>query len=688
MKKVIFPLLLAGFFACVSGQQKNVLFLMADDFNYWLNEIGYYPEVHTPNLDSLARTGVLFTDAHCSSPVCNPSRNALWSGYRPSTTGISRNSDGYVREKDGFEDIITMNQYFTGHGYHTYAVGKLYHPGRMDASNPDCDPLNWSELNQQGSGCNGGSLYEYQCGGWTSLKFSANASPVSRENCSDYDMAHNVADFISSYDPADHNGMPFFLGCGFFRPHLPWNSPVDFWNLLDYEALVVPPGVKEGEKAGSAQEALLADNMWMRAIQAYLGSMALADANVGIVMEALRNSVHKDNTIVLFMGDHGWHLGEKGHWGKFTTWDEANHTTLIIWDPSAEGNGQKCHHVVSLQDLYPTLVELCGLPEKKDIEGRSIAGLLDEPADSTWNWPILMTYADMDYIKSNDWRFLEDGDDSRLYNMRTDPYEWNNLYGQSQYEEVVSVLRSRMDSIKKIGFEIRDSLRANSHVPEVQNIPGRIEAESYADMSGIQKEGCSDEGGGENIAFINSGDWSSYAVMVREAGRYNLAFRVASGTSGGTIRVYNLNTLLGSVQVEGTGGWQIWTTDSLEVDLKAGPAILKLEYSGPASGYLMNINYVQAELLRGLGMDSRVSDRKVLLSNVTVKNQLLLDLTYTNPVARVEIYDLNGKVLQTEYVAGEQEVTISLDSCMNPGMFIVRVDDREIVYTETFMHVP
>ncbi len=672
----------------LAQQKKNVLFLMADDFNHWAKAIGYYPESHTPHIDSLARMGVLFTDAHCSSPVCNPSRNALWSGFRPSTTGISRNSDGYVREKNGFADIITMNQYFTGNGYYTYATGKLYHPGRMNMDNEDCDPDNWSFVNEHGTGCNGGSLYSYECNGWDALKFSANSSPLSRSNCNDYDMAHVVADFISNYDTANHSGMPFFLGCGFFRPHLPWNSPVELWNLIDYEALTEPAGVKPGEAAGSAHQSVVDDGVWMRAIQAYLGSVALADSCVGVVLDALMDSPYRDNTIVLFMGDHGWHLGEKGHWGKFTTWDEANHTTLIIYDPSAAGNGRQCSRVVSLQDLYPTLVELCGLPEKTGIEGRSIAHLLNQPGDTTWNWPILMKYGDKDYMKTNRWRFVEDGNDSRLHNMETDPYQWENLYQDSQYGDVVARLRSQIDSIKQIGFDLRDSLLANTDPPTIMHeLPCRIEAEDFLEMEGIQKEVTADTEGDQNIGFINSGDWCTYGVVVDTAGIYNMKFRAASASDGGTIQVDAGVTPAGSLTIPSTGGWQQWQDFETDVELFQGSYTFKLRFSG-AGGYLMNLNYMDLSLKTGVGIQSRNGGRELLISNTTVDGHLLLDLTYTNPVARVEIYDLNGRVIQTEYVAGEQEVAIPMDSSMTTGMYLVRVDDREDVYTGTFLFIP
>lgn len=150
-------------------EKKNVLLLMADDFNHWTRAIGYYEQSQTPNIDKLDGRGVLFTEGHCTSPVCIPSRNAFLSGYRPTTTGISANSHGFVREKAGFEEIVNLHQYFKNEGYFVYGAGKVWHPGRMDYSKPECDLGNWTRLNTNSSGCQGGSYSHFEA---TSEKFT------------------------------------------------------------------------------------------------------------------------------------------------------------------------------------------------------------------------------------------------------------------------------------------------------------------------------------------------------------------------------------------------------------------------------------------------------------------------------------------------------------------------------------
>ncbi len=447
-------------------ERKNVIFIMADDFNYWTSKGGYYPQAQTPNLDALANKGIFFSQAHSSSPVCNPSRNALMSGIRPSTSTIDDNGAGFIRDIPGFENVVTMNQHFKNNGYYVYGAGKIYHPGRMDPTNPEIDPANWSELNENNSGCRGGSENSYEVPSNTSYRWSANPSPMSEENCADFALAKDVERLLEDYDTSENKDKPFFIATGLFRPHMPWNSPKEFWDIFDGQSFPPPPAYNEAldEPGNSTHEDIQRDGKWEQAIQAYLASCALADYNVGVIMHAVENSPYRDNTLVVFMGDHGWHLGEKGHWGKFTTWDEANHTSMIIYDPSAPGNGQTCDKVVSLQDVYPTLVEATGLPYKYDIEGRSLIPLLENPKRTDWDHPILMSYRGTNFMKGNQWRFIEGGTNSKLFNINDDPYEWNNLYGQSAYDEVVANLRGSIDSIVQLGQDMRSGLKVNEAV--------------------------------------------------------------------------------------------------------------------------------------------------------------------------------------------------------------------------------
>lgn len=457
LKKTIYLGILLLFFntSIYAQKKKNVLVIMADDFNFWLKKNGYYPLVKTPNLDALATDGVLFSNAHCSSPVSNPSRNALWSGYRPSTTGISSNSGGYVRDKAAFKNIVSMHQYFKQEGYYTYGGGKLWHPGKMGAH--DTDPTNWTELYTGGTGSPGGSYKKWTVPSKSNYSWSGGTFNV-HDKAGDTKMADHFAKKIKNYD----SDKPFFMALGFFRPHMPWNCSKEFWDMFDNSKIVKPQGYKAGDMndVSDGTQNIHADivkaGKWEDAIHGYLACLAYADYNAGIVLEALKSSKHKNNTIVVFMGDHGWHLGEKERWGKYALYDMAHWTSLIIYDPSAEGNGKVCAKPVSLQDLYPTLIELTGVDPKVNMEGRSIAPLVNDPK-MEWNHPILMTYNGTNVIKTNEYRLVDKGNKSQLYNVATDPYEWNNLYGKSGTNATVNKLRNQIDSMVKLGTYLKNN---------------------------------------------------------------------------------------------------------------------------------------------------------------------------------------------------------------------------------------
>ena len=447
---------------------------MADDFNYWTSKNGYYPQAATPNIDALADKGVFFTDAHSASPVCHPSRNALWSGIHPSTSGITRNGQPFIRDVPGFGNIISLHQYFSQNGYHTYGSGKLWHPSRMDPNNPVVDPTNWDEINSSGTGANGGEYKSYTLAANKAWSWSGNENPITSGNTKDFALASQVADYISNYDKQK----PFFIACGLFRPHMPWRSPKEFWDKIDSSNLRPPPGydpATDGNgsdgKGSAAHRDILGNEKWEDAIHAYLAACALADHNVGVILDSLETSAFDDNTIIIFVGDHGWSLGEKGHWGKFSVNDEANHTTMIIYDPASVGNGQSCAKAVSLQDLYPTLVELCGLPTNTQVEGKSLKPILDKPQSASWTSPILMKYGDTEYMKTQEYRFVENGSDSELYHNASDPYNRTNLYSQNQHAETVSWFRSEMAIHKANGQRIKSELTAKL---EAYNYPDTI----------------------------------------------------------------------------------------------------------------------------------------------------------------------------------------------------------------------
>lgn len=699
---VLFSLLFLVGFSIKGQEKKNILFLMADDFNYWTSKDGYYPAAETPNLDALADKGVFFNDAHCASPVCNPSRNAMLSGFRPSTTGISTNGGGFVRHKEGFENIVTLHQYFMDNGYFTHAAGKIWHPGTM--GDEETDPTHWDSLDKSNSGCNGGDINRFFLTTKSNYGWSANERVMNENNCGDYHLAMNTARLIEGYDTSKNKDKPFFIACGVFRPHMAWHSPLSFWEEFDPADMVVPKGYNN-EVGNDIHQEIVDNDKWMEAIHAYLASCKLADYNIGVMLDALENSPYKDNTIVVFMGDHGWHLGEKGHWGKYSTWNEANHTTMIIYDPSAEGNGQVCEKVVSMQDIYPTLVELSGLAPKTDIEGRSLTPLLEDPSRQDWDWPVMMTYAGTDYIKTNEYRFVKDGNNSRLYDMKADPYEWNNLYGQSQYGSVVQKLSAQIDSMKEIGQELRKKLlKNNSFEPNALSIPGIIEAEDYdegasgltyydltkGNEGGVYRDDnvdieiTDDSDGAYHVTSMNEGEWLQYTIQDFENGKYELKARVRNSNPDVVVLKYFIgDQLIGETGVPGgTNGWIDVPFRQFSIDSNNF-----LRFRVMANSYGVDLNYLKFVAFDDSNPVFTIKDdgsSKFLMSNVINDNTLQLDLTYSSPVVKMEIYNSQGMKVDQDLLTGEIPSTYKLNSGLSNGIYFAKFYDAKGAVVEKF----
>ena len=313
------------------ASKPSVLFIAIDDLNHWVGHLGRNPQTITPNVDRLAGWGVSFAHAYCAAPACNPSRTALMSGLRPSTTGVYHNSQDY-RPYVKLEQ--TLNSYFRANGYYVAGAGKIYHGGGGRVEE-------WDDY-EGGSRAEEGGAYTKKAVGalrWAQLK-GGDDSVV------DYET---VGYCIQQLERAQDR--PFFLACGIFRPHLPWNVPQKYFDMHPLDAIELPPhrdddlddvppaGVKTALAMGDHPRVLEA-GAWKEAIQAYLASITYADAMLGRLLDALEASPYSDNTIIVLWGDHGWHLGEKQHWRKFTLWEEATRAPLIWVVPGLTPKGR------------------------------------------------------------------------------------------------------------------------------------------------------------------------------------------------------------------------------------------------------------------------------------------------------------------------------------------------------------
>ncbi len=417
------------------ARRPNVLFIAVDDLNDWVGVLGGHPQAATPNIDRLVKRGMLFTHAYCAAPACNPSRVALMTGIRPSTSGVYTNGDAW---RPKLPDAVTLPQHFMQHGYTALGSGKIYH-GRFP------DPPSWdryypSKSKQKpddplptGRPVNGIPKTAH---------FDWGPVPVEDAEMGDA----QVADWVIKQLGREFD-KPFFLACGMYRPHLPWYVPQKYFDRFPLESIqlprvlesdledIPPAGVKMARPQGDHLKVTRHDQ-WARAVQGYLASIAFADAQIGRVMEAFEESRHAENTVIVFWTDHGWHLGEKQHWRKFALWEDATRTPMAIVAPGVKP-GSRCETPVNLIDLYPTLIDLCGLKPREELEGASLLPLLKNP-QADWDRPSLTTHGKGNHaLRWKNFRYIRYADGGvELYDHTNDPHEWRNVVDNPRYQQI------------------------------------------------------------------------------------------------------------------------------------------------------------------------------------------------------------------------------------------------------------
>ncbi len=418
----------------------NVLFIAIDDLNDWTGFLGGHPEARTPHMDALAERGCNFTNAHCPVPVCSASRVSVMSGLAATTHGSYELGPRY-EELPALSDVPTVQQYFKDHGYTTIVGGKVLHHGfggrladgidralgRAKSPRPKKPmnrPADWS-------------------GAW-----DWGAFPESDAEMEDYQLALSAADVL-----LEKHEKPFFLSVGFFRPHVPLFVPPKWFDLYDAETITLPgdpePDLEDlpgnfldiNEYAVAPKHAdVVAAGKQRSLTEAYLASVSFVDHCVGVVLDALESSPFSDDTVIVLWSDHGFHLGEKRHWAKRTLWEESTRVPLLFAGPGITP-GEECDEPASLLDIYPTLVDLCDLPENSRLEGVSMVPQLENP-DAPREEPVITSsYFGNHAIRTRDWRLIlyEDGA-MELYDHRNDPDEFHNLANDPAHQETVKRL--------------------------------------------------------------------------------------------------------------------------------------------------------------------------------------------------------------------------------------------------------
>jgi len=435
----------------------NVLFIAVDDLNDWTSVLAGHPQARTPNLDQLAARGFTFDNAHAPAPTCGPSRAALMTGIRPSTSGNYENVDTF-RGNPILDQSVTLPELFQNAGYQVTGAGKLYHgrhhkselKGRgFDVYWPSKENDHYKE---PAARARPKPMADWGQGKKTFWDWGPMAPHITIDDMSDGRMVNWVRDQFTSGAIEE----PFFVGVGIIRPHLPFYAPQSYFDLYPLDSIELPPILEDdladvpeaGRKMGIGEtqhRRITQRGHWKTAIQAYLATTTYADDCVGRVLEGLRESGYAQNTIVVLWSDHGWQFGEKGHWSKFTLWERSTRVNLIFAGPGIE-SGASTGAPVNLLDLYPTLAALVGveLPSEQ-IEGRDLSPLLADPARE-WPYPTLTTYGFQNHsVRDARWRYIRYADGSQeLYDHANDPHEWNNLAGASDHIETVRRLEGAL----------------------------------------------------------------------------------------------------------------------------------------------------------------------------------------------------------------------------------------------------
>ena len=463
-----------------AAAKPNVLFIAVDDLNDWIGCLGGHPQALTPNIDRLAKRGVLFTNAHCAAPACNPSRAAVFSGLMPARTGVWSNDSQRIEKAAPKAKLLTYA--FREAGYQTQGAGKMLHGTvpelfgeyhgvnqRWSPFSKKAVPYRKSELPSKGTD---NPRHVLQDSRGRKVVLPLNRMPSDRKpNAvagesfdwggfdvpdSDFGDTQITTWAIGKLKAGLAKQKPFFFGVGYYRPHIPLFAPQKYFERFKQNPGQLPPVRRDDLKdigpsgrkwaieavtAGS-HATVLKHKQWRAAVEAYLACTTYVDHEIGRLLDTLDQSGAAANTWIVLWSDHGWHLGEKEHWGKWTGWERSTKVPLIIVPPKrlakqfAPG-GSRCAQPVGLIDLFPTLAEACSVDTPKRLDGQSLLPLLREPANETGR--VLPTTFDRGNLslRTTRWRFLRYANgEEELYDLQADPNEWTNLANDPKYAEL------------------------------------------------------------------------------------------------------------------------------------------------------------------------------------------------------------------------------------------------------------
>jgi len=430
-----------------AAEKPNVLFIVIDDQNDWIGPLGGHPMAKTPNLDALAARGTTFLNAHCQSPLCNPSRTSVMFGLRPTNTGIYGLAPAPRQHKD-LRDRISLPQYFATHGYRTSATGKIYHMGTRaggDPKRPEFDIIG-------GAGGIGSKppaklIPETPMGNHPQMDWGV--WPLNNDDSQKGD--YQVATWAEQQLRDAPKDRPFFISAGFFLPHVPCYATQKWFDLYPDDDSVLPP-VLTGDRDDTPRFSwylhwrlpeprakwLVENKQTRNLVRSYLACTSFVDAQIGRLMKTLQQTGHDKDTIVVIWGDNGFHLGEKTITGKNSLWDRSTRVPLIFAGPGVKG-GQRVSQPAELLDIFPTLVDLAALPPRNDLDGLSLVPQLRD-ATAKRERPAITNHNQGNHgVRSERWRYIRYADGSEeLYDMHADPYEWQNLAANPEHAAILA----------------------------------------------------------------------------------------------------------------------------------------------------------------------------------------------------------------------------------------------------------
>ncbi|MCF6176760.1 MAG: sulfatase [Victivallaceae bacterium] len=456
--------------AAVPEKKPNVILITIDDLNDWVGSMKGHPQTITPNIDALAKRGVLFSNAHCPATICGPSRTAMLFGIRSSRSGIYSNNQN-MRDSPVLKNAVTMPQYFKNNGYNTQMYGKVF-----DLVDPD--PRSWNsfwpskdrwrklkgnpEKIKQAIARVKQKQANYK--NWpgppvmTPGKKIHAGSPAKGGDETMFDF--KTVSMAEKYLAKKHN-KPFFLAVGIYKPHSGWSVPKKYHDKFPVDKIIMPP-IKEDDLDDVppiSRQLTYTEGLYKQAkkqgkikksVANYLACINFADTMVGKLLKSLQQSRYADNTVIIVWGDNGYHLGSKKRIHKGTLWERSTRIPLIFAGPGIP-KGEVIKQAVDSVNIYPTVANLCGLKEKKGLDGINMVPLMKNP-QMKWDYPAITSQLGKHHaVRSNRYRYIRYSDGSEeLYDHSKDPNEWNNLAGNTQYAAIKKKLRKYIPSTKNM----------------------------------------------------------------------------------------------------------------------------------------------------------------------------------------------------------------------------------------------